>query len=160
MKLKSFLILASFIQITCGIGFGQNNYSQMGKSLERLFTNITVSEEDSEKSKINDSILILVDQYVKTDSVFNHRFSNLRYMGQITSPDSLLKIITWNLPFSNGEYSYYSFFLKRGSVKAKPQVFKLSTGSGVDEIRTDTIYNTEDWYGALYYEARPFTIWK
>jgi hypothetical protein len=79
-------------------------------------------------------------------------------MGQITSPDSLLKIITWNVPFSEGEQKYYCYFLKRRSLNTKPELFKLSATSGTGEIRTDTIYNDKGWYGALYYDVRPFKI--
>ena len=158
MKLKSFLIILSFIQIICGNVEGQAAYVQMDKKLERLFNNIALSEKDSEKKLLNDSIIVVVDQYVNTDSVFNHRFSDLRYLGQIMSPDSLLKIITWNVPFTEGAHNYYCYILKRTTENTQPQLYKFTAASGANKIRTDTIYSQGDWYGALYYDVRPYTI--
>ncbi len=59
--------------------------------LEELFDRLTGNYNDTERIRINDSIRIILDSYVKSDSVFKHRFTNLRYLGQIMSPDSLLK---------------------------------------------------------------------
>ncbi len=38
------------------------------------------------------------------------------------------------------------------------KIYRLSTGYNEDPVRTDTTYKVSDWYGALYYDLRPYII--
>jgi hypothetical protein len=137
-------------------GFSQERYSGLPDSLEKMFSRLRNDLPVKEKLAINDSVLAIMDSYAGSDTVFNHRFSNLRFLGQITSPDSLLKIITWNLILDDGANRYYSYFIKREKKEGAGSFIKLK-GSYTDKAeRTDTVYSSSDWYGALYYDLRPF----
>ena len=48
----------------------QTKPKSAGETLEILFNKLAVSETDSEKIIINDSIVLFVDEYIKSDSVF------------------------------------------------------------------------------------------
>jgi hypothetical protein len=101
---------------------------------------------------------MILDSYVRSDSVFTHRFTNLRYLGQIISPDSLLKIITWNLVLENDQGRYYCYFIKKDEHGKNNKVYRLSTSYNQNKVKTDTTYDVSDWYGALYYDIKPFSI--
>ncbi len=121
--------------------------------LYRLFARLSSGISDQEKILANDSIRLIIDSYVYSDSIFSHEFSNLKYLGQITSKDSRMKIITWNLPLRDKPGGYFCYFINRR--KGGNRILKLSSGYKADNIRTDTSYCQEDWYGALYYDLRP-----
>lgn len=135
---------------------GQADISNTSFILEKLYTRLLINNNDEDRLKINDSVRSIIDSYVSSDTVFNHKFNNLRYLGQITSPDSLLKIITWNLILQDGINRYYCYFIQK-SDSGKNNLISRLTGTYRNEpVRTDTTYSDSDWYGALYYDLRPF----
>jgi hypothetical protein len=84
----------------------------------------------------------------------------LRYLGQITSPDSLVKIIAWNLILEDEANRYYSYIIRKGAKGAGNTVYKLSCIYKETPVKTDTTYSESGWYGALYYDIRPFVLGK
>ncbi len=135
---------------------GQTIQNDAPKVLEKLYKHLINNYDDNDRLLINDSIRFIIDRYVKSDTVFNHRFKNLRYLGQITSRDSLLKIITWNLVLNSGNSRYYCYIIRKQEPGKSNIVHRLTTTYSELPIKTDTIYTEQDWYGALYYEIKPF----
>jgi hypothetical protein len=128
--------------------------------LEGMFRRIRENRSSGEKLAINDSIKSIIEIYLASDTVFTHRFTNLRFLGQITSPDSLAKIVTWNLILEDGGNRYFCYILKRPDLIVRPLIYKLSGIYNDASIRPDTVYSESNWYGALYYEIRPFAAGK
>jgi hypothetical protein len=155
---RTYFIVLFSVLICCRVLNAQTDYERIGTSLENQFNKLAVSEDDTEKRVFNDSIIILIQQYIDKDSVFYHRFGNTKYLGQITSPDSLVKILTWNVALSEGMQNYYCYLLTRSSKKNRIISHELSVISGTDKIRKDTTYSQADWYGSLYYDIRPFQV--
>jgi hypothetical protein len=135
---------------------GQNIFPPVSAQLEKLFKELIDNNNSQRKLEINDSIKTLIDSYAGSDTVFNHRFNNLKYLGQITSPDSLVKIITWNLLLDNGSGKYFCYLINKTDRSSKGMVNILSATYSEGDIRTDTTYSSSNWYGALYYNLRPF----
>lgn len=124
--------------------------------LENLFERIIGSEDDTEKQRLNDSVRIIIGSYAESDSVFTHSFENLRFLGQITSPDRKLKIITWNLLLRNSPNRYFSYIIRKNGKRSPNTVFTLSGMNREEPVRDDIIYTSGNWYGALYYAIQPF----
>jgi hypothetical protein len=124
--------------------------------LENLYDRLINNYDDNDRIRINDSIKLIIDSYVTSDSVFNHKFTNLKYLGQITSGDSTLKIITWNLVLGTRPGRYYCYFIRKQGQGKGNKIYRLTTDYHEEQIRTDTTYTLSDWYGALYYEVRPY----
>lgn len=137
---------------------GQSVSASASVELEKLFGRLIRNSNDSVRIRVNDSIRFIIESYVESDSIFNHRFSNLRYLGQITSPDSVIKIVTWNLVLINKPGRYYSYIIKKQTNGNRNLVYRMKTDFKTDHIRTDTTYSSESWYGALYYDIRPHTL--
>jgi hypothetical protein len=153
---SSFLHLILLILLSSGIARGQVSPKDTPLVLEELFNRLVDNYNDSARISINDSIRLIVGSYAKSDTVFTTRFTNLRYLGQIMSPDSLLKIITWNLVLENKPGRYFCYFIRRDSIGKENKVYSLSALYNENPIKTDTTYSMSDWYGALYYELRPY----
>jgi hypothetical protein len=133
---------------------GQNVKTGLYRELERLFGRLMTGVVTSNKLAINDSICTLIDGYSRSDSIFRHKFDSIRYLGQVTSPDKSLKILTWNLLTDSTTGRYYCYLVKKGE-KGKPNtVCRLSAIYREEAVRTDTVYTSKDWYGALYYDIR------
>jgi len=155
MRKNILFLIVIFLLATASLS-GQTKPSEIPVVLENLFNRLTTVYIDTDRVRINDSIRTIIDTYVVSDEVFNHRFNNLRYLGQITSRDSLVKIVTWNLVLGSGQSRYYCYFIRKEGEGKPNMVYRLSSPYKEAEIKTDTIYNENDWYGALYYDLRPF----
>jgi hypothetical protein len=143
------------IFISTGISRGQNTPKDTIQVLKVLFNRLVNNYNDTSRIQINDSIRIMVDRYVRSDSVFYKSYGNLRHLGQITSPDSIIKIVTWNLVLSNGHGKFYCYIIRKGEKGESNRVYNLTSGYKENPVRTDTTYTESDWYGALYYDIRP-----
>jgi hypothetical protein len=128
------------------------------QKLEELFNRLADNYNDDERIVINDSIKMILDSYAKSDSVFTHRFTNLRYLGQITSPDSLIKIVTWNLVLEKEPGRYYCYLIHKQENGGENKIYSLSAKYDEKPISTDTTYTQYDWYGALYYDIKPYIV--
>ncbi|HOP59236.1 MAG TPA: hypothetical protein PLR52_07435 [Bacteroidales bacterium] len=150
------LLLLYFFIFNTSIITGQSSGYDISTMLEEIFEKILVSKNDSEKLRLNDSVRLLIDEYIMSDSVFDHRFTNLKYLGQIDSPDEKIKMVTWNIPLREGPNMYFLYLIKRDTKKSGKKVFRLEGVNRPEKIRNDTIYTESNWYGALYYDIRPF----
>jgi hypothetical protein len=128
------------------------------KLLEKLYTRLINNYVDTNRLRINDSIMVIIENYVNSDTVFYHSFKNLKYLGQFTSSDSLLKIVTWNLVLSGSPGKYFCYIIKRQEIEKKNLIYKLTSDYKTPPLTTDTTYSEHNWYGALYYDIKPYTI--
>lgn len=151
----SLFYLLLFILLSTGIARSQVSAIETPQVLEELFDRLVDNYNDNNRIRINDSIKLILDSYVKSDTVFTHRFTNLRYLGQITSPDSLLKIITWNLVLENEPGRYFCYLIRRDDPGKENKIYRLSARYNENPLKTDTTYSQHDWYGALYYDLKP-----
>jgi hypothetical protein len=152
MKQIAVILLLTFTICLSGIN-GQGVKSDAPRRLENLFGRLLKTSDDSVRISISDSVNLMVDSYVRSDSIFTHTFTNLKYLGQITSPDKQLKIVTWNLLLSTSSSRYFCYFVVRSGKENK--VYKLTADYSEGPIRTDDFYSDKNWYGALYYEVSP-----
>ena len=152
------LISCIIILLTAATGLtkSQSSADEMPVTLERLFNRLRSVTEDVDRLRINDSIKSCIDVYAASGEVFDRNFPNLKYLGQITSPDSLVKILTWNLVLKSEPGKYYCYIIRRSSDLKPDKVFCLIRGYDDKQISKDTIYTQADWYGALYYDIKPF----
>jgi hypothetical protein len=133
-----------FFPFLTGMEKDLNESSDTSQVLEKLYSRLANNFDDKVKIRINDSIRVIIDSYIASDTVFNHRFNNLRYLGQITSPDSMLKIITWNLVLKNDTSLYFCYLIKKQESGMKNKIYRLSTKYREETVRTDTIYTNND----------------
>jgi hypothetical protein len=152
-RLILYLIISGVLLSTGSIK-GQESSDSTSDILGKLYGRLVNNYDDLSRIRINDSIRVIVDSYVRSDSVFSHRFDNLRYLGQIISSDSVIKIVTWNLVLGNSPGRYYCYIIRKEGEGKKNKVFKLETEYKVAQVKKDTTYTSSDWYGALYYELR------
>jgi hypothetical protein len=154
MRTILFTFLIS-VSVNIPVSTAQICSDDVTSTLEKLYLRLLINIDDADRIRINDSVRMIIDSYIESDSVFNHRFNNLRYLGQITAPDSLLKIITWNLILQNGTNKYFSYFVRKSASSNENHIYRLTGNYSETPIRTDTFYFESDWYGSLYYDVRP-----
>jgi hypothetical protein len=161
MKKHTYILILSILCfLPGGIAAGNPQPSKYQALLESLFTRILNTNSDSIRISLNDSVRVLIDSYTASDSVIDHKFNKLRYLGQIKSPDSKVKIITWNLPLRESANKYFCYIIKKGARGGKNTLYKLYGENRDETPDTNRNYSAKDWYGALYYAIEPFSSGK
>ena len=157
LKIKSLIMLALCCFFTHS-AYSQNDTLSVSQTLENLFGRLILEREDSVRLRVNDSIKTIVDEVVEADSIFDFNFTNVRFLGQITSTDSIIKIVSWNLNLRDEAGKYFCYFIKKNEQGASNSIYKLTADYSLANISRDTVYTAENWYGALYYELRPTIV--
>lgn len=155
--MKKFSIYIFLFFLTSGSVAAQPQHLNKNDVLSGLFSRIVSNSDDETRQLTNDSLRTFIKNYAGSDTVFNFTY-DAKFLGQITSPDSLVKIITWNLLLESGRNRYFSYIIHRdeNDNKNKNKVYELTAEYTGKTIFSDTTYHTSDWYGALYYSIRPF----
>jgi hypothetical protein len=135
---------------------GQQGKGDIAPVLDDLFSRMLSARQDAERVRLNDSVRLIIDSYVVSDSVMKHEFGRLRYLGQILSPDKRLKIINWNLILHDGTNRYYLYMIRKDGPREGCKVYKLTGEHRERPVSTDMYYSAGNWYGALYYAIQPF----
>jgi hypothetical protein len=154
MKYKLYLIIIYALSLFNGLKT-EGQSKNMSTVLMRLYDRILFTSSDEEKLRLNDSIVMIMDGFTASDSVFSYKFSNLRFLGQITSSDSKIKLITWNLMLRDGKNKYFCYLIRKSRNGSINDVKKLMGENREEAIETDRPYSAGDWYGALYYAIEP-----
>lgn len=143
-------VLTGFLRMAQAVPAGPDTTAL----LEKLFSRLASSRLDADRIRINDSIITIIDSYARSDSAFTHKFTGLRNLGQITSKDSQLKIITWNALFGESGGKYYCYFIH--NTGKKNRVYRLESVYDNEPPSVNKQYTVNDWYGALYYDLRQY----
>jgi hypothetical protein len=84
---------------------------------------------------------------------FHYPFDSLKWVGKIISPDKKIRIITWNVPLSDGTHRYFGFI--QHAVRKKVRTVNLFTlkddGRDIKDPES-AVYTPDNWPGALYYD--------
>ena len=131
MRQLTYYIILSALFMTIAMDV-ESQQSYYGESLRVLFEGIMETKDNEERIRLNDSIINILDKYVESEGVLNHIFTELRYLGQILSPDSKLKIITWNLVLTDGTNKYFCYIIRKEKRSDPKRIYKL-TGVNMDE---------------------------
>ena len=127
-----------------------NNFNQVEDSIQSLFAKIILTKNDDEKLNYNKQIENNLAQALSKKSSYEYPFSKLQYVSKLASDDGKVRIFTWNIPFNDGTFQYFGFI----QLKAKNNILlvKLIDKSIEIEKPQQSVLNSTNWYGTLYYK--------
>jgi len=109
-------------------------------------------ELDNEKEEVNDLIINRFEKILTSQGSFDYPFDSLLRIGKIWSPDQKIRLITWNIPQSDGTHVYYGFLQYRLKKRKSHTLIRLNDRSA--EIKQPELaeLSADNWFGALYYD--------
>ena len=151
LSLLWFLFSFSFILLAT-IGFSQSD-----SSIQLLYEK-TLKQSVSERNYWNDSLIVVLKKELYSKASFHKKFSDIKKIGFVYSPDSSFRIINWNYPNEDGTHQYHCII--QVPVKDSCQLFLLSSNANLLKINSSEKfkYSTTQWYGALYYQILPAAL--
>ena len=123
------------------------------KKLKVLFDHLQKTQEDEQKRTTSDSIQIVLKEALKKEESFIYPFLQLNKLGKLSSADQQLRIYSWNIVLSDGNFQYFSLIQKKE--KKKFQIIELKD---VLQENPAQKYTASNWWGCLYYQIVPFKI--
>lgn len=110
-----------------------------------------LGDNDSLKIRNAETLENQLAQFYSDPSNFSVSFDTLNYLGQLTSEDDQLRIITFNIPYQDETFRYYCLFVEKMEKEKAVKVHRLvDNGQPWVGLENKTISQNE-WYGALYY---------
>jgi hypothetical protein len=125
------------------------------ENISRLFLSAASATDDARRGQISDSLIKITEEYLASDIPFEHIYSDIRYMGYYMAPDSLVKIVSWNIPLNNGSNNYVCFVVRR---EGEEKIIHILRGErGTISIDQEQQFSVGEWYGVLYYDIISFS---
>jgi len=153
MKILSFFVatlLSSFIS------FAQANLSEKEANLNIQLLALRAAKTDDEIDYQNTEFKKEMEAFLKNEGAFKHKFTQLKTVAIIDSPDEKIRIINWNLEYSDLSYKYCAFVMRKDENKDKIIITELVDNLDAYEPKPEGVIDAKNWYGALYYKIIPF----
>lgn len=155
MKRTFYVILCLLVT---GLCFGQkkatvNKFKTSETELRTLIVKISETEKDEDRYTLNAEFSQKLEKTLQEFGSYYFSFDSLQYVTQLISPKGDFKLFTWNLPNSNGTYTYFGFIQMEPGKDNKTQLFKLKDKSDSIANPMAIVCTPNNWYGALYYKV-------
>lgn len=153
IRIVTLIMIGVLIQNTsvCGNDNELEDLVVYEDSINYYFSLLANEIIDENKIMYNDQILYYFNEALKKSESFSHSFSSLKNVGIIKSDDNKLRIITWNLPYSDRSHKYFGFIQYKPSKKTY-DYYLLNDESESIKKPEIALLNNKYWYGALYYK--------
>ncbi len=153
-KCLRLIVLLTFM-VPVGLVYSQENLQSKEIAIQKLFDQVSSSNNDQEKIKLDTLIIEQFKQALHMDNSFEFPFDSLHNMGKIVSPDKQLRIYTWNIPFMDGTQLYSGFIQYYSKSDKQYKILKLTDTSDKIKDPENQVLSPQNWYGALYYDIIP-----
>ena len=151
---NSFLFLL-FILLNTPL-FSQDLLEQKEIELNEKLLQLRAAKTDEEMNRLNLLFKSEMATFLKIQGVFKYQFKHLKSIAIVDSPDESLRIINWNIEYTDFSYSYCAFVLRWDSEKNVLRVTELIDNLDPYTAKPEGIIEPKNWYGALYYKILPF----
>ncbi len=134
----------------CSLCAAQNAHERVNAHLAALMK--------ASADPVRDSLSLVLKRELRTileaDDAFTADLSDLR-ISRVDAPDGHFRLITWNIPYTDGHHGYEGLLLVRD--KRRRVLYELRDMTPRIGSPTTVELSPENWYGALYYEVVPTT---
>lgn len=156
---RSILLLVGLLLFNLNTGLkASDSIPAKEKVLIDLYAKLDNRTQLSDQPQLILEISELWRNILQDNASFWYPFDSLTYVGKIYSPDSLLRIYTWNFPNPDGTHLYFGFIQQRIVPVGNILLFEFKHDlTSLSSIQNKVI-TSENWYGALYYDIIPVKI--
>ena len=136
-----------------GLIIAQSNQpEQIEKELSELLIDLRKAKSDKERKAINTDFKTKIEQVIEEDWSYDYSFESLKSIGKIYSQDKNVRIISWNVQWEDDSHSYFAYVLKKHARRDKHHVTELIDNSAMMPPQPTETLDSDNWYGALYYD--------
>ena len=147
MRLAIFLItLATFSLCSA------QNLAELELKLKDRLTQLRNAKSNTEINKLNSQFTKEMGEFLKKEGAYEFEFTQLPTVADLKSEDGLVRIVHWNLEYTDFSYSYAGFILHRDPENESTAMFSLIDVTDPYTLIPEQVIDSKNWYGALYYK--------
>jgi hypothetical protein len=150
MRIAIFLItLATFSLCSA------QNLAELELKLKDRLSQLRNAKSNTEINKLNSQFTKEMGEFLKKEGAYEFEFTQLSTVADLKSEDGLVRIVHWNLEYSDFSYSYAGFILHRDPENESTAMFSLIDVTDPYTLIPEQVIDSKNWYGALYYKIIP-----
>ena len=108
-----------FFLVLAQLSFTQSELQQKEARLNESLLKLRSAKTDEEMDRLNIVFKKEMEAFLKSEGAFDYPFTLLKTIAVLDSEDELVRIINWNIEYTDYSYSYGGFVLKKEEGKEK-----------------------------------------
>jgi hypothetical protein len=152
MKKQLFIF---FILFSIQFGNSQVDLEQRELLLNTKLEALRAASNDDEIETLNIAFKNEMLSFLKLEGAFSYPITKLKTIALLDTPDKLVRIINWNLEYSDMSYSYCGFVMRWDESNEEVKITELIDKLDPYTVKPTGIIDAKNWYGALYYKILP-----
>ena len=152
--MKKYLFI-SFLLSAVNLGFSQVDLAERELLLNTKLEALRAAKNDDDIETLNLDFKNEMLSFLKLEGAFTYPISKLKTIALLDSPDKLVRIINWNLEYSDMSYSYCGFVMRWDEDKEELKITELIDKVDPYTAKPTGVIDAKNWYGALYYKIIP-----
>lgn len=147
--------LTLLIFVFCSVFFYGQNLAELELKLKNRLDQLRAAKSNTEMNKVNALFTKEMLDFLKKDGAFQFQFTQLTTVADLKSEDGLIRIIHWNLEYTDLTYTYSGFILKYDADNETVKTYDLIDITDPYTLIPEQVIDSKSWYGALYYKIIP-----
>ncbi|MCF8231216.1 MAG: hypothetical protein K9J27_03425 [Bacteroidales bacterium] len=120
--------------------------------LAKMGEKVLSREPDSVRLPVHSKFKSRLDSLIMSHSDSLPVLDSIRNLSVLHTPDSSVRIITWQYPFNNGAYKFYGYLQYFHPGDSSWKIRKLQDHHKEIQEPENAVLKPGQWYGALYYD--------
>jgi hypothetical protein len=155
MKLS--IALPLFISLLCTSLAWSQELAQKEQQASKLLAQLRASTDDNQTLRFHSDFKKAMSELVRTKDFFDTPLQALR-IADIKSADQTIRLLTWNVEFSDLSYTYGGFILRREEGKDRVTILELNDVLDPYSTKPENVIDYKNWYGAVYFKIIDFSF--
>ncbi|MEN9700222.1 MAG: hypothetical protein RLZZ301_1420 [Bacteroidota bacterium] len=130
--------------------------SQLEQKAAEKLTSIYVCKDDAKIEALHLQFKKAMTELVKSDGFFDYKLQQLK-IGDLKSGDKTVRVLTWNIEYSDLSYTYGGFILRREEGRDRVVITELIDKTDPYSAKPEGVIDAKNWYGALYFKIIDFS---
>ena len=105
-----FVCLILFISVGL-FSIAQSDLQQKEQRINESLLKLRAAKTDDEMDRLNLVFKKEMESFLKSDGSFDYPFTLLKTIAVLDSEDELVRVITWNIEYTDFSYTYSGFIL-------------------------------------------------
>jgi hypothetical protein len=155
MKLS--IALPLFISLLCTSLAWSQELAQKEQQASKLLAQLRASTDDNQTLRFHSDFKKAMSELVRTKDFFDTPLQALR-IADIKSADQTIRLLTWNVEFSDLSYTYGGFILRREEGRDRVTILELNDVLDPYSTKPENVIDYKNWYGAVYFKIIDFSF--
>lgn len=137
------------------VGLHGQNLAELELKLKSRLDQLRAAKSNAEMNKVNALFTKEMGEFLRKDGAYQFEFTQLQSIADLKSEDGLVRIVHWNLEYTDFTYTYAGFILHLDEANESVKVHDLVDVTDPFTLIPEQVIDSKAWYGALYYKIIP-----